>query len=82
MRASTERAEQYQGADDICALEHPPDTAPLHWRNAFNIILRGAMLSAIAMRQPTLLPFAAKTCKQTDPLLVDGMLEDTPSILS
>lgn len=57
-------------------------TIQLDWRNAFNSISRGAMLNAIAARQPTLLPFAAWTYKQAGRLFVDGMPEGTPPILS
>ena len=57
-------------------------TVQLDWRNAFNSLSREAMLAAIVKRQPTLLPFAAWTYKQSSRLFVDGMPSSTPPILS
>ena len=57
-------------------------TVQLDYRNAFNTLARGAMLAAVAKRQPSMLPFAAWTYRHPSRLLVSGAPDETPPILS
>ena len=62
---------------------HPEDvTLQLDFKNAFNMIHRGAMLQAVASRAPQLLKFAQWTYQKASPLRLPGAPPDVPALWS
>ena len=50
----------------------------LDWKNAFNTMSRASILTAVAQRKPSLLPFVKMLYRYPAPLYIEGAPEDTP----